>query len=107
MLFENWKHFPYHRAKNVPKKAGFSAFLSHGKFKLVMEKSLNFIAQFLCDPCPVFGTFINKHVYKVVSPYNLSIEPLGSITYLLLAECEVCPASYGPSFFFPREARGP
>ena len=25
----------------------FSAFLSHGKFKLVMEKSLNFIAQFL------------------------------------------------------------
>ena len=34
---------------NVPKKAGFSAYLSYGKFKLVMEKSLNFIAQFLCE----------------------------------------------------------
>ena len=35
----------------MPQKAGFSAFLSHGKFKLliekVMEKSMNFIAQFL------------------------------------------------------------
>ena len=25
---------------NLPQKAGFSAFLSHGKFKLAMEKSL-------------------------------------------------------------------
>ena len=34
----------------TPMKAGFSAFFSHGKFKLVMEKSLNFIAQLLCEP---------------------------------------------------------
>ena len=37
-------------------KAGFSAFLSHRKFELDMEmswktESLNFIAQFLCEPC--------------------------------------------------------
>ena len=37
--FENWKHFPCHRAKIYLKKARFSAFLSHGKFKLVMENS--------------------------------------------------------------------
>ena len=30
---------PSHRAKICPQKAGFSAFLSHGKFKLVMKKS--------------------------------------------------------------------
>ena len=39
VLLENWKHSPCHRANICPKKAGFSAFLSHGKFKLVMEKS--------------------------------------------------------------------
>ena len=47
VLFENWKHFPCHRAKicsNPPpppkKKAGFSAsFSSRRKIKLVMEKS--------------------------------------------------------------------
>ena len=39
MLFENWKNSPSHRAKICPQKAGFSAFLSHGKFKLVMKKS--------------------------------------------------------------------
>ena len=36
--------------KICPQKAGFSSFLSHGKFKLVTEKSLNFIAQFLYEP---------------------------------------------------------
>ena len=39
VLFENWKHSPCHRAKMCPKKAGFSALLSHGKLKLIMEKS--------------------------------------------------------------------
>ena len=34
-----------------PKKSGFSALLSHGKLKLIMEKSLNFIAKFLYEPC--------------------------------------------------------
>ena len=33
----------------ITKKAGFSVFLCHG-LKLIMEKSLNFIAQFLCEP---------------------------------------------------------
>ena len=54
VLFENWKRSPCHQAKICPKKAGFSAFLSHGKFMLVMKKSwlvLNFVAQFLCEPC--------------------------------------------------------
>ena len=32
VLFENWKNSPSHRAKICPQKAGFSAFLSHGKF---------------------------------------------------------------------------
>ena len=49
MLFEKWKHFPCHTAKICPRKAGFSAAFSHRGLKLVMEKSLNFIAQFLCD----------------------------------------------------------
>ena len=35
----------------MPQKAGFSEFLSHKKFKLVIEKSLSFIAQFMCEPC--------------------------------------------------------
>ena len=39
VLFENWKNSPSHRAKLCPQKAGFSAFLSHEKFKLVMKKS--------------------------------------------------------------------
>ena len=30
VLFENWKHSPSHQARIYPKKAGFSAFLSHG-----------------------------------------------------------------------------
>ena len=47
--FENWKHFPCHRAKIYLKKAGFSAFLSHGKFRLVKEKSADVTAQFLCE----------------------------------------------------------
>ena len=51
MQFENWKHSPYHQAKIWPQKAGFSAFFIHGKFKLVMEKSIHFIAQILCEPC--------------------------------------------------------
>ena len=52
MLFENWKHSPSHCSKYVPKKVWFSACFSHGRFKLVMEKSLIFIAQFefLCEP---------------------------------------------------------
>ena len=50
VLFENWKHSPCHRAKLCPQKAGFSAFLSHRKFKLVIEKSSDFIIQFLCEP---------------------------------------------------------
>ena len=38
--------------KYAQKRLGsVSAFLSHGKVKLVMEKSLNFIAQFLCELC--------------------------------------------------------
>ena len=32
------KNSPGHRAKICPQKAGFSAFQSHGKFKLVMKK---------------------------------------------------------------------
>ena len=39
VLFENWKNSPSHRAKICPQKAGFSAFLSHGVFKLVMKTS--------------------------------------------------------------------
>ena len=35
----------------MPQKAGFSAFLSHEKSNLAVEKSLNVIAQFLCEPC--------------------------------------------------------
>ena len=50
VLFENWKNSPSHRTKICPQKAGFSAFLSHGKLKLVMEKSLNFIVQFQYEP---------------------------------------------------------
>ena len=34
-----WKNFPSHQAKICPQKAGFSAFLSYEKFKLVMKKS--------------------------------------------------------------------
>ena len=39
------------------------------------------------------------HYIQVYTPY----------TYLLLAECEVCTASYGPSFFLPfmAQVRGP
>ena len=48
---KTWKNSPSHRAKICLQKSGFSVFLSHGKFKLVMEKSLNFIAQFLYEPC--------------------------------------------------------
>ena len=48
MLFENWKNSPSHRAKLFPQKSGFSAFLSHEK---VTEKSSDFIAQFLYEPC--------------------------------------------------------
>ena len=51
VLFENWKHSPCHQAKICPQKSGFSALLSHGKLKLIMEKLLNFIAQFLYEPC--------------------------------------------------------
>ena len=50
VLFENWEHRPCHREKIFSQKARFSAFRSRGKFKLVMEKSLNFIARFLCEP---------------------------------------------------------
>ena len=32
VLFENWKNSLNHREKICPQKAGFSAFLSHGKF---------------------------------------------------------------------------
>ena len=32
VLFENWKNSPSHREKICPQKAGFSAFLGHGKF---------------------------------------------------------------------------
>ena len=37
--------------KYAPKRAGFSVLFSHWKHKLIMEKSLNFIVQFLCEPC--------------------------------------------------------
>ena len=47
MLFENWKNSPSHRAKICPQKAGFSAFLSHEKFKLVM-KSHGKVIEFYC-----------------------------------------------------------
>ena len=61
-LSNYWKHCPCHRAKIYLKKAGFSPILSHGKFKLVikkgMEKSLNFIAHFLCEPC--YCLFVRK-----------------------------------------------
>ena len=36
--------------QNMPQKAKFSAFLSHGKFKLIMEKPLDFIVQFFVIP---------------------------------------------------------
>ena len=52
--------------KIYPKKAGFSAFLSHGKLKLVMEKSLNFIAQFLYEPCYIHL----KGFYQVFRMFN-------------------------------------
>ena len=39
------------QAKICPKEAGFSA------FKLVMEKSLNLIAYFLCEPCFTFPDY--------------------------------------------------
>ena len=39
VLIENWKHSPCYQAEMYPQKAGFSAFLSHGKFKLVLKKS--------------------------------------------------------------------
>ena len=51
MLFENWKHCP---CQLCPQNAWFSAFLGHAKFKLVMEKSLKLIAQFLHEPCTSF-----------------------------------------------------
>ena len=44
--------------KTCLQKAGFSVFLSYGKFKLVMKKSLNFIAQFLYEPCSNFPLFL-------------------------------------------------
>ena len=66
MLFENWKHSSGHQAKLCTKKAGFSAFFSHGKFKLLMEKSLNFIAKFLCEPCiSGFISTFKSAVYKI------------------------------------------
>ena len=34
----------------MPQKAKFSAFISDGKFELFMEKSLNFIVHFPCEP---------------------------------------------------------
>ena len=37
-LFENWK-YSLSSSKICSKKVGFSAFLSHKKFKLVMKKS--------------------------------------------------------------------
>ena len=51
VLFETWKNFPSHRAKICPQNAGFSAFLSDRRFKLVMKKSGHFIAQFRYEPC--------------------------------------------------------
>ena len=44
MLFENWKHLLVIVQKYAPQKAGFSAFFWSWKLKLVMEKSLDFIA---------------------------------------------------------------
>ena len=35
----------------MPQKADILASISHEKFKLVIEKLLNFIAQLLCEPC--------------------------------------------------------
>ena len=49
VLFENWKHSPCQQANICPQKAGVSVFVSHGKFELVMEKSLNFIVQNMCE----------------------------------------------------------
>ena len=48
---DNSKHPPYHRADIIcTKKAWFSAFLSHVKSKLVMEKSLNFLSNCYVNP---------------------------------------------------------
>ena len=52
--------------KYAPQKAGFLAFLSHGKLKLVMENSLNFIAQFLYEPCYIHL----KRFYQVFRMFN-------------------------------------
>ena len=49
VLFENWKHNLIIE-QNMPQKAKFSAFLSHRKYKLIMEKPLDFIVQFFVIP---------------------------------------------------------
>ena len=45
-----------------PKEAEFSAFLSQEKLKLVMGKSLNFIAQLLCES---WEWMINFFIIKI------------------------------------------
>ena len=51
VLFLKLETITLSSSKNIAKKTGFSAFFSHGKLKLVMEKSLNLIAQILCQSC--------------------------------------------------------
>ena len=61
MLFENWKNSPGHRAKICPQKAGFSAFLSHEKFKLVM-KSHGKVIEFYC-PISVWTLLMHNYCF--------------------------------------------
>ena len=53
----------------MPQNAGFSGFLSYGKFELVikkvMEKSLNFIARLLCEACYVVITDVEQLVQNL------------------------------------------
>ena len=52
-LFENKEHSACHGTKICPKKAGFSAFLSRGKLKLVMEKSWKSHRKVIEFYCPI------------------------------------------------------
>ena len=68
MLFKNCgKRFPCNRVQIGPKKVGFSACFSHRKLKLVVEKSLRFIAKFLCE-----HWFFTIHVMLGVNQISIS-----------------------------------
>ena len=47
-----------------------------------------------------FGTAEQRNKHCIFSIY-ITIVFIFIFKYLLLAECEVCTASYGPSFFLP------